>query len=387
MVRLDFLIFGYRRLTFESARERAKCSSALMRSGVPHVSVGEFDILIREREYLKNTKYITEQNCKISDKPKGLLPFFKDALKAKLSLLAALISVLMIFLAPSVVWDVRVSGCERLSSLSVEAALSDLGLRVGASWRSFDASETEILLLDSCPDIAWVAINRLGSVAYVEIVEASLPKAEGEPTAYSNVVATKDAVIRDIIVTSGYATVEVGDVVRRGEVLISGIPPKGTEGGFCHAEGVVIGECDEEISVEIPRVTVEKELGEGAKSGITLKILNFSLNIFKIYRNYGRECVIIENNEKCRLFGKYEIPVEIVTEYTIPTTERSITHTDAELVALASEEMREAILAKAMVGELLRLRTSGGYTTDGYAMKTTITVIEPIGEDSAIAVE
>ena len=61
--------------------------------------------------------------------------------------------------------------------------------------------------------------------------------------------------------------------------------------------------------------------------------------------------------------------------------------TDAELVTLASEKMREAIVVGTRGAELLRLSTSGAYTDSGYTMKTTVTVIEQVGELSPIAVE
>ena len=358
-----------------------------MRKGIPHSSSGALDIILRERDFLNNKDYILKQKCNIADDPAGFLPLFKQAHKAKLSVFAALVSLLLILVSPALVWDVRVSGCERISADEVESALAEIGLRVGAPWKSIDAGKTELLLLDSSPEIGWVAINRRGSVAYVEIIESSLPNEEGNSSLYSNVVATRDCVVRDISVTSGYAVVEVGDVVRRGEVLISGIPPAGTGGGFCRAEGVVLGECDENFSVEIARETIEKEVGEGAIRGLSVNFLNFSVNIFKIYRNYGTECVIIENNEKCRLFGRYEIPLEIVTEYSMPVTERKVALTDTELVSFASDKMREAILSRTAGAELLRLSTSGGFTSNGYRMITTVTVIESVGKDSSIAVE
>ena len=387
MVRVDFLVFGYRRLSFENAVQRAKCSSALMRRGIAHTTSGLCDIFVCEREYLKNKEYIAGQNCKISKIARGIFPFTKRILNARLSLTALLLSLLIILLSPCLVWDVRVSGCDRISVSDVEKKLEELGVGVGSLWRNIDVGKAELALLDSDPDIGWVAINRHGSVAYVEIIESVIPEDGDSSALFSNVVATRDCVIRDVTVTSGYAAVKVGDVVRRGEVLISGIPPMGTSGAFCHADGVVLGECDDEILVEISREKIEQELGEGAKSALSVKILNFSINIFKIYRNYATKYAIIENNEKCRLFGRYELPIEIVTEYSLPITESIVRLTDTELVTLASEKMREAILSATSGAELLRLSTSGEYTNDGYRMKTTVTVIESVGEDSPIAVE
>ena len=385
-VRLDFLVFGYRRLTFESAKDRADMATALMHKGASAEFRGELELIIRERDYLKNTNIILGQKCKISDNPEGLLPLFRRALRLKFSLAALLFTTLLITLSPSLVWDVRVLGCERLSEAEVESTLSSLGLFAGAPWRKINSDATELSLLDSYPEIGWVSINRRGSVAYVEIIESAIPPSK-EEALYSNVVATRDCVIRDISVSSGYAAVKVGQVVRRGEVLISGIPPEETGGELCHASGIVLGECDDEIFVETHRSYTAEVLGDGGKSGLSIKILNFSINIFKIYRNYGRECVIIENNKKCRLFGLYEIPIEILTEYSIPKVENTLTLTDAELVADAAERMREEILHRTKDAELLRLSTSGEFTDGGYVMKTTVTVIEQVGESSKIAVE
>lgn len=386
-VRLDLLVFGYRRLVFEDSSDRARALGALMHEGISATSEGELCVLIRERDYLKNKNYIVGQKCKIAEEPRGALPLLKRALAAKISLAATLISLLVFFLAPSLIWDVRVIGCESISEAEVEESLAMLGVSVGSPWRRVDTAEAEIGLLDSSPKIGWVSINRRGSVAYVEILEADIPPDDATDVGYSNIVASRDCVIRDISVTSGYAAVEVGDVVRRGEVLISGIPPAEVGGAFCYADGVVIGECDGEITVEIPREYTETEVDDGRKSAISLEILNFSINIFKIYGNSSEEYVIIENNEKCRLFGRYELPIAIVTEYSVPSAERVRSLSDSELVDRASQRMRELILSETSEAELLRISTSGAFTDSGYSMRTAITVLEEVSVSSPIAVE
>ena len=114
MVRLDFLVFGYRVLHCESSAERTQMMANLMRSGISATTHSECDILIRERDYLQNADYISRQNCIIDDKPHGLLPALKSALKQRVSLFALLVVIALNLLAPTVVWDVRVSGCETI---------------------------------------------------------------------------------------------------------------------------------------------------------------------------------------------------------------------------------------------------------------------------------
>lgn len=387
MVRLEFLIFGYRILHCESPSDRARLMLVLMRSGVPSVSFEKQSLLIKERDFLQNREFIHGQKCECEGNPHGLLPLLKRALGQRVSLFALALVVALNLIAPTVIWDVRVSGCERLSASFVEEALATVGVAVGTPWRSFNTGQAETALLAAYPDVGWVSINRLGSIAYVSVREADRPPLVLPDVGYSNVVAAADCIIEDINVTSGYPAVKVGEVVKRGDVLISGIPPAGSEGKACHASGSVLGAVDDLISIEIPSVSIEKTYGEGLKSGLSVKILNFSLNIFKIYRNSASECVIIENNENCRLFGKYDIPVTFVHEYSVPYTEVRRELEPARLVELASRRMREAILARTERGELIRAQTDGSFGDSGYSMTTRVTVIEEVGRDSPITVQ
>ena len=387
MVRLDFFVFGYRILHCESSAERIRIMANLMRKSISVTSFEERDMLIRERDYLHNIDYISGQNCKIADKPGGLIPTLKRATKQRISICALFAVITLNLLAPTVVWDVRVSGCETIPTSYVEDALAACGFAVGTPWRKLNLGQIETAVLDEYSDIGWISIYRRGSVAYVSVREAHLPPASDNETYYSNVVAAEDCVITDITVTQGYPVVKVGQIVKKGEVLISGIPPAESVGEPCHAAGRVLGSVDTSISVEIPTVSTQKVYSDGQNSGFSIKILNFSANIFKIYRNSREECVIIKNNENCRLFGRYDIPVTFVHEYTVPYTEVDRELDKAELIRQASEQMRQAILERTASGDLVRARTSGDFTDGGYSMTTTITVIEEIGRDSRLTVE
>ena len=327
------------------------------------------------------------QKAKSVSNPLGFFSLARGLLKRRLTLIAVVISLLLTIISPSVVWDVRVIGNELLSESDVTSALEPLGLAVGASWSSIDRSVVEAALLDAYPGISWVNINRRGGVAYVEIIEAALPPEEDSQMGYCNVVASVDCVISEISVTSGYATVSVGQAVRAGEVLISGVLPDEAGGGFCRASGSIKGIVDDEISVGVSRSYTKNEYSEGVKSSLTVKILKFSINIFKIYGNSDSKCDIIKNNEKCRLFGKYDIPVWFETEYTMPYTEMTLVRSDAELIAYATESMRQELLSRTEHSELCRASSSGEFTADGYTMHTSLTVIEEVGRTSVFMAE
>ena len=380
-------LFGYRKISFESPADLSLAIASLLRAGVSAESDGKGILYIRERDFLKNTVNISWQKAKSISKPLGLAALVRSLLKRRATLVAVLVSFVLTIASPSVVWDVRVSGNERLSDNDVTSALAPLGLTVGALWSGVDRSVLETALLETCPEISWVNINRRGGVAYVEIMEAALPPKVDTEEGYCNVVASVDCVISEISVTSGYAAVSVGQAVRAGEVLISGVLPDEAGGGFCRASGSVKGIVDDEITVSVSRSYTEKDYSEGIKSALTLKIFNFSINIFKIYGNCGEKYDIIKNNENCRLFGKYDIPISVETEYTVPYTEDVIARSDTELAAYASESMRRELLSRTECAELCRASSSGEFTADGYLMQTKLTVIEEVGKSSAFTAE
>ncbi len=378
-------LFGYRKISFESAADLSVAIASLLRAGVSAESDGNGNLYIRERDYLKNADNILWQKSKSISEPLGLTSLIGRISKRRATLVAVIISLLLTIASPSVVWDVRVSGNERLSDDDVASALAPLGLTVGALWSRVDRSVVETALLDACPEISWVNINRRGGVAYVEIMEAALPPKSDTDEGYCNVVASVDCVISEISVTSGYAAVSVGQAVRAGEVLISGVLPDEAGGGFCRASGSVKGIVDDEITVSVSRFYTQKDYSEGIKSALTVKIFNFSINIFKIYGNYGQKYDIIKDNQNCRLFGKYDIPISTETEYTLPYTENVISRSDTELTTYASESMRQALLLRTESAELCRASSNGEFTADGYLMQTKLTVIEEVGKISVFA--
>jgi hypothetical protein len=87
--------------------------------------------------------------------------------------------------------------------------LSHCGLEVGCRWNSLDRSEVEADVLSEYPSIAWININRRGTVAYVEIIERKKGEIQNseQKRGYANLVASESCVIEEITVTRGVAQV------------------------------------------------------------------------------------------------------------------------------------------------------------------------------------
>ncbi|HEX3032278.1 MAG TPA: sporulation protein YqfD, partial [Bacillota bacterium] len=90
---------------------------------------------------------------------------------------------------------------------------------------SFDMSQwsegTEKLLAVKVPGIAWAGLEMEGTRVRVKVVEKVLPppRISLKP---ADVVAKREGLINQVLVMAGEAVVKPGDMVKRGQILISG---------------------------------------------------------------------------------------------------------------------------------------------------------------------
>lgn len=386
MVRVDLLLFGYRRLCLaEGAVSTAM--SLILRLGLCARVGTDRRIILSVRDAERFLSAGGDKLCSEVSEVLGLRGLIGRYRHCYGSMLALLTVAVLYFLSGNTVWDVRVSGNERLGEWEVVAALQEQGFGVGSLWWETDTSDVEARLLSSADGIGWVSINRRGSVAYVEIAE----KADGEDIGesdggYCNVVASKPCVIVGITVRCGSAAVKVGDVVDAGDVLISGVIQNESGTELCRAEGEVLGVLCGEVRTEVKRCEQVASYSEGELCEVGINFFAGRLNIFKNYGNSSGECDIIESKEGCVLFDTYRLPFGITRVYSRKKTYVSVSYTDEELVSRAAHGMKRSLYHYLQGCDLVKLKTYGRYTADGYAMTSELVYIAPVGSISAIEI-
>lgn len=378
-MRIDHYALGYRKISVADD-ERARALNILVKRGMSckmRIDGSFYVSLLNAKRYenaLAGVKHTVSDVC-------GIPAFFLKYRKRYGIIVGFLIAFVYILASTFFVWDIRIEGNETLSDLKIEEALEDHGFAVGSLWRGAGLSDVETDILASSSDIGWININRRGCVAYVTVKEKNTVANDGEKEFYSNVVAKEDCVITEITVKRGIACVKVGDTVKAGQLLISGVIPSDLGGGFVHAEGDVFGAVSEKIELTVPKVEYKNELSEPQLSGIYIKIFNFSIKLFKKYGKIDESCVIIEDMKEGVLFGKYRIPFGIRTEYLGYESEKSHAYTEKEMTEIAGERMRSLSRVRFIEADVLRLKTSGEFSAYGYTMTTYATVHKSIGEE------
>ena len=309
--------------------------------------------------------------------PCGVLGFL---IKAKICygvILAMVISLFLVFFSGCTVFDIRISGNEEISDEELLSRLEECGLYVGGSWLHVERTEVESALLSASDAISWVNINRRGNVAYVEVIERKSGEVEKNYD-FCNIVARVDCIIEDISVKRGYAVVKKGDVVKAGDILISGVPTDAL-GSFCTAEGVVTGRESRQVLAFVSEESEKKSLDSETKSGMAIKIFNFFINIFKYSGNLMPMCDIIERKTDLTLFGK-KLPISFVDRYEVTYKTEKIRLTETELISRATDKMNFLIGEFSADGELLKLRSRGEFKNGGYEIKTDMVILSEVGE-------
>lgn len=383
MAGVDYFIFGYRILSVSDGKRERLCNLFLKHHVRAIACDGGFAVSVRDFKGL--APFLSDTDCTVGPE-RGFPAFLKLALGRYLVTAALIIGIAVNLLSPLLVWDVRISGALSVPDYLIREALAASGLDIGMAWKNIDTEKVENRLLSDFEELAWVNVNRRGSVAYVRVVEKQgtddNPEVSNIP---SNLVASRDCVIEEISVHSGTAAVKVGDTVRKGEILISGVVTD-SEGvtSLCRAEGVVRGKCTGTVEVKVPRKEEIKVEASTVLAEMRLNIFKLSLNIFKNYGNRDEECVIIEDNDTFVVFKDHRLPLGITRIYqkSFVTVDKS--YTSAEMTAIGERRHSNALRMFLADAEPLGLKTESGFTDDGYYVRTRIVYSASVTEEIII---
>ena len=148
----------------------------------------------------------------------------------------------LLFYGSNIIMTIDVIGNETVSEQEILAVLQEDNVQRGSWIPSLDLANCEHHLRAGIESLAWVGIRHTGNRLVVEVMEATPQPEMLRSRVPCNVVAERDAQIVSFTVQSGQVKRLTGDLVRKGDLLISGV--WGDEFGHVfirHAMGQVEG--------------------------------------------------------------------------------------------------------------------------------------------------
>ena len=162
--------------------------------------------------------------CRIKIVDKNGFPFLAYRFRhRKMLVIGMLIFLIILYILSSFIWVVEVKGLTKMDKEIIYEFLEQKGISPGVYKGSLNLWDIENQLLIELPELSWASIELKGTKAIVRVVEGVKPPKLIDTSTPCNIVASKDAIIEQPIVMEGELMVEVGDTVRKGQLLVSGI--------------------------------------------------------------------------------------------------------------------------------------------------------------------
>lgn len=208
---------------------------------------------------------VNKVGCRVEIIEKRGLPFLLYRIRHRktLGIGFILFFVVIIFLS-SIIWDIDIEGNEKIKDEDIINLLEADNIKTGIIKYKIDKDYIEYLLLNKFEHFSFVSVEIKGTKLIIEVKESDLPPDLVDEDTPSHIIANKKGVIEKVIARSGKAVVRKGDVVEKGDILISGLVSDDYSDKhlLVHADGEVWAITSYSYKVEEPIVkTVKEETG------------------------------------------------------------------------------------------------------------------------------
>ena len=325
-------------------------------------------------------------DTKIKIKKKCGIPFILNRYKKRKTFAAILIlAVVVVASMSNFVWNIEILGNGIISKEEILKALEEEGLKIGVYKGKIDANSIIQNIRLKRDDIAWIGITIEGTNAKVEIKESTAAPEIIKENEYCNIVADKEGMITKISVQNGTAAVEVGDIVKKGEVLVNGyLEGKYTGFRYVHSlaniEAKVWYSKKEKIYLtqQVPTETGNIE------EKYSLVINNFKINFYKTlskFENYDT----INESKRLKLFSNFYLPIEIIKTTNKEYVINNVTYTEEKIIEIWKTKIEEKLKEQIENQDNIINEQTNIYENDGYIeIEVIYEVLETIGVEDKI---
>lgn len=233
----------------------------------------------------------------------GIDYFFNRIDKLKYFILSFILCLVFTYLISNIILRINVIHSNKNIRELVSDELYEYGIKKYSIKKDFNQIEDiKNKILESNKDkLEWISITNIGMTYVVRVEERIIdkPKVENE---YCNVVATKESLVTNIFSDKGDILVNVNDLVRKDDILISGnlILNEETKSYTC-ASGKVMGKVWYNTNITIKRDYLKKEYTGKKRYNF---IINHKILKNNKYSKFDKKYII--NNRFIKIYKEIE---------------------------------------------------------------------------------
>ena len=284
-----------------------------------------------DRDDIKDFKKAYRGNdFQIKIKQKTGIPFIvKRIYKYKGMWICAILSLVILMSTSQFVTDVYIDCPEGIKQEEVRNELSKLGLKPGIYKKNIDRKKIRDSIMVTFDDIAYISVNVTGTNVFVTITKKAETLSSKEQSNYCNIISEKNAIIEKVVPRSGNAVVSEGDIVQKGDLLISGANTQSLP--------EVWATTFYEVKKSASYIDTKQE--KTGKSKNVYKV-SFYDKEFNIRRKIKYDDYVIENKDLKLSVGNYTFPIKISISTFYEVNNVQIERDEKQL----KEELKQQVL-------------------------------------------
>ncbi len=320
------------------------------------------------------------------------VPFYVHKYRRrKVLTIGMLVFVLTLYTMSSFIWKINIVGNERVSIEEITAYLKSNNVEVGSLKHKISPPNIENKLMQNFQDFSWVSLRKKGTTLEILISENIEKKEIINKNSPVDIIAKKDGIIDSIATSAGDAVINIGDVVKKGDVLVkSEIYLREDENGkhytYVHADADIVAKTYVPISFTVPKkVTVRKYTGKNEVDySVTMFNKNFKLTYFK--KKYDKSLNYTEMKQV--KFGKdYPLPIVFIKHIELETNESEKTLTYNEMLELANKTITSKIISELDFDvDVIDKKVEYLEIEDGLEVRGHLVVLENIDEKREVKI-
>lgn len=266
------------------------------------------------------------------------LPFILKRYRARSGFLvgAVLFFSILKFLS-CFIWTVNVNGNKTVSEKEILEASRKVGVYEGAFADNINTTGGAQRLLIDCPELAWASLNIENCVITVNVTEIKKTDRDKSATP-TNLISNADGVITGIDVTAGNVLVKIGDVVSKGDLLVSGVVDSMDSTVFVRSKGTVTARTERTLSANCNFTVKKQQSLKKVKKRAVLEVLGVKVPLYigKVKTPYTSQ---IKIKQAC--FFKSKLPIKLTVKTFNLTKEVKIKYNNEQLLGILRNDINK----------------------------------------------
>ena len=283
-------------------------------------------------DYYKLRPIAKKTKPHIKIRKKTGLPFVTGrVLKHQFFIAGIILFAVVIMILGRFVWNIRIDGNYMNSDDTMYRYLKENGITYGTRISAIDCEQLEAQIRRDFDNIIWVSVAVHGTSLDVDVRENQDETDYGRVTESmiktpSDIVSLYDGVVYSVVARNGTPTVKKADVVKKGDVLISGTFVTLDESYQPIKEEYVYADGDVSLLVEftysdvLDRGYIKKEYTGHSYKSVGIRAFNFTVP-FNMYHEKYELCETVTSSSNFCLYQDFYLPFGADTtvhrEYTL----------------------------------------------------------------------